>query len=163
MTRTYKRKMPQKYTREHLLAAIRAVKERSMKIPMAAEKYKVPPSTLYDHINGRVSKIGAGAPTVLTEGEEKEIVVTLQVLQEIGFGLTRELVGVVVRDYLNDQPCRPNPFRDGLPGKDWWQLFLKRWQSHLSERKPQHLSTHRELSATPEVMVHGFNEWSSCS
>ena len=50
--------------------------------------------------------------------EEKEIVVTLQVLQEIGFGLTKELVGLVVCDYLKDQPFRPNIFCDGVPGKD---------------------------------------------
>ena len=41
--------------------------------------------------------------------EEKEIVVSLQVLQEIGFGLTKELAGIVIRDYLKDQPERPNP------------------------------------------------------
>ena len=151
MVRTYQRKTSPKYGREELLAAIRAVKERNIKILVAARKYNIPPSTLYDHVKGSVGKIGAGAPTALAKSEEKEIVVTLQVLQEIGFGLTRELVGVVIRDYLHDQPC-PNRFRDGLPGKDWWQLFPKHWKSQLSERKPQHLPTHRALSATPEVM-----------
>jgi len=46
--------------------------------------------------------------------------VTVQVLQEIGFGLTKELVGIVIRDYLKDQPARPNPFHHGIPGNDWW-------------------------------------------
>ena len=27
--------------------------------------------------------------------------------------------------YESDQPCRPNPFRGGIPGKDWWRLFMK--------------------------------------
>ena len=103
-------------------------------------------------IKGSISRIGGGAPTVLTEGEEKEIVVTLQVLQEIGFGFTKELVGVVIRDYLKDQPYRPTPFRDGLPGKDWWRLFLKCWQSQLSMRKPQQLPIHGAVSATPGLM-----------
>ena len=48
-------------------------------------------------------KIGAGTPTILAPQEEKEIVVILQVLQKIGFGLTKDLVGIVICDYLNDQ------------------------------------------------------------
>ena len=129
-----------------------------MKVPVAADKYHVPLSTLYDHIRERVTKIGAGAPTILTKDEENEIVITLQVLQEIGFGLTKELVGIIIRDYLNDQPGRPNPFNYGVPGEDWWQQFLKRWHSKLSVRKPQHLPTHRALSATPEVMDGWFKQ-----
>ena len=71
---------------------------------------------LYDQVKSKpLQRIGAGAPTILTAREEKEIVVSLQVLQEIGFGLTRDLVGMVIRDYLNDQPFRPNPFRNGVP------------------------------------------------
>ena len=103
-----------------------------MKVPVAAEKYHVPLSTLYDHIKERVTKVGAGAPTILTKEEEKELVVSLQVLQEMGFGLIKELVGIVIRNYLNDQPGRPNPFSSGVPGQDWWQRFLKRWHSELS-------------------------------
>ena len=90
------------------LAAIKAVKEGEIKVTLAARKYNIPVTTLYDHnsdhTKGKFHKIGAGAPTVLTAREEKEIVVTLQVLQEIGFGLTKELVAVVIRDYLKDQP-----------------------------------------------------------
>ena len=52
---------------------------------MAAEKYHVPLSTLYGHVKEQVTKIGAGAPTILTKEEEKEIVVSLQVLQDMGF------------------------------------------------------------------------------
>ena len=138
-----------------LLEAIRAVKQRNMKVSTAASKFGIPQSTLYDHVNKGCIQIGAGAPTVLTHAEEKEIVVSLQVLQEIGFGLTKELAGLVIRDYLRDQPFRPNPFNHGIPGRDWWQLFLKRWSKDISERKPQHLPTNRATSATPEV----FDEW----
>lgn len=150
--RAYKQKKPLKYMEKQLLAAIDAVKLQKMKVTLAARKFNIPATTLYDHTKGRLCKIGAGAPTVLTPGEEKEIVVTLQVLQEIGFGLTKELAGVVIRDYLKDQTTRPNPFSCGLPGIDWWNGFLKRWKKSLSIRQPQHLSTHRAASATPEVM-----------
>lgn len=68
----------------------------------AARRFGVPFSTLYDH-----TKVSSGSPTILTVMEEKELVATLQVLQEIGFGVMKELVGVVIH-----QPFCPNPFRD---------------------------------------------------
>ena len=63
---------------------------------------------------------------------------------------------MVVRDYLKDQEFRPNPFKEGVPGRDWWSRFLKRWSSELSVRKPQHLPTHRAVSATVEVLDSWF-------
>ena len=97
-----------------------------MRTSVAALKFRVPQSTLYDHTNKyKRGAIGVGAPTILTKVEEKEIVVTLQVLQEIGFGVTKELAGLVIRDYLKDHPLRPNPFNNGIPGKYWWRSFLK--------------------------------------
>ena len=131
-----------------MLAAVTAVKSDKMTAALASRKFNIPMATLHDHVKGKVDRVGAGAPTVLTEKEKKEIVVSVQVLQEIGFGLMKELVGMVIRDYLADLPDRPNPFINGVPGKDWWQLFLKRWQSELSIRKPQQLSAHRALSAS---------------
>ena len=141
MVRTYKRKTSTRYSPEALQAAVKAVKEDGMSRSAAARRFDIPPSTLFYHISGEYSKVGAGAPTILSPVEEREIVITLQVLQEIGFGMTKELVGVVIHDYLKDQPTRPNPFQHGVPGKDWWRLFLKRWEKQLSVRKPQHLPT----------------------
>ena len=45
--------------------------------------------------------------TILSQREGKEIVVSLQVLQEMVYPLTRELAAAVICDYLEDQPfCR---------------------------------------------------------
>ena len=98
-----KRKSVTTYTAEQLKVAVEEVK-KGMKLTMASKRYNIPLTTLGDHARRGISKVGAGSPTILTENEEKEIVVSVQVLQEIGFGLTKELVGVVVRDYLKDQP-----------------------------------------------------------
>ena len=109
---------------------------------------------------GKSGKVGAGRPTVLTPAEEKEIVVTCQVLQELGYGLTREIVTDVIHHFLKDQG-RLSPFKDSSPGPDWWQAFMGRWPS-LSERKPQHLSAKRASAANPDTlkswfeMVQGF-------
>ena len=110
-----KRKTTTKYSSEVLLAAVKALKEGKMKRLAAAHKFNVPATTIYVHASGKYSSFGAGAPTILSSAEEKEIVVTVQVLQDIGFGLTKELVGIVIRDYLKYQPAHPNPFHLGIP------------------------------------------------
>lgn len=93
---------------------------------------------------GKSTKRYGGRPTILTGDEEHEIVVTCQVFQEIGFGLTRDMVENVVMQYLRDME-RPNPFLHNKPGKDWWLGFMRRWPN-LVERKPQHLPKNRAIS-----------------
>ena len=63
---------------------------------------------------------------VLNAQEEKEIVRCCQVLGEIGVCADRNVVGTVVRDYLQALG-RSSPFEDGVPGRRWWQKFFKRW------------------------------------
>ena len=72
--------------------------------------------------------------------------ITCQVMQEIGFGITREMVGNVVMDYLKDKG-RQNPFANDRPGNDWWLGFMRRWPK-LVERKPQHLPANRATALT---------------
>ena len=60
------------------------------------------------------------------------------------------MVAQVVSDYLQSIG-RPNPFHKGVPGPDWWALFLKR-QPQLSERKPEHLSKKRAEGVTQAVV-----------
>ena len=81
-----------------------------------AQKYGISHSTLYDHLTVKSKKAGAGGPTVLPKTEKREIATAFA---DMGFGLTRKLVEVVIYDYLQDQNI-PNPFTEGAPGKDWW-------------------------------------------
>ena len=81
---------------------------------------------------------------------------TTQVLQELGFGLTRRIVSEVVHKYLTASD-RPSRFHDGLPGRDWWERFLKRWSKQLAERKPQHLSVKRAAAANRPAIAGWFD------
>ena len=155
MVRHYNRKTPPKYAKEDVARAVRAVKECKMSQLLAAKKFNVPRTTLRDHLYDPSLRTGAGRSTFFSVEEEREMVASLQALQQIGFGLTRELAGIVIHDYLIDQPHRCNPFKDNLPGKDWWTLFMKRWCNELSLRKPQHLPTHRAVGASKDVL----NDW----
>ena len=46
---------------------------------------------------------------------------------------------------------------DGVPGKDWWQRFLKHWPS-LTERKPQHLSKSRAEAGDTGIIWAWFDK-----
>ena len=65
------------------MEAVHAVKKRKMKVSAAVARFGIPHSTLYDHAK-RDIRIGGGSPAILSHAEEKEIFVTLQVLQEMG-------------------------------------------------------------------------------
>ena len=55
----------------------------------------------------------------------KEIIITCQVLQELG----HEILSLI----LYTISYGSNPFKDGVPGPDWWQGFLQRW-TKLTEK-----------------------------
>ena len=76
-----------------------------------------------------------------------------QVLQEIGFGLTREVVGRVIMEYLA-LAKRQHSFKT-QPGKAWSRGFMDRWPM-LTERKAQHLSKKSAQGANEETIKSFF-------
>ena len=149
MLSKYKHKTACTWTNRQLEAAMEDVRAGRAGVRGAARKYGIPRSSLHDHLIDKSTKRYGGPPTVLTKEIEKEIATTCTVLQDFGFPLTKELVGVVIRDLLKDTG-QQNPFTGGTPGRDWWERFLSRWPL-LSLRKPQHLPKARALGATPAV------------
>lgn len=101
-------------------------------------------------LKGKRAAIGAGGANYIITKDEQEIVITCQVLAEIGFGITKEIVETVVADYIRENNIL-TPFKNGTPGKDWWQRFKKRWPS-LTEHKPQHLCKRRVEAANEATM-----------
>ena len=144
------------YSPEDLENAISEVQDNGASIRAIAEKYLIPKSTLHDHLKGKSKTAGAGGPTVLSPDVEREISLACITLADMGYGLTRDLVEVVVFEYLKDQEI-PNPFVGGVPGRDWWHRFMLRWP-RLSERRPQNLSKSRARASNPEIMNAWFNK-----
>ena len=162
-------KMPRRYrtvnNRNHwttgqLDKAKEAVENGEVNTNKAAKIYGIPYSTLRDHLKGNNKKRFGGRPTLLSFEEEKEISTSCQVLQQFGFPLNVDTVGIIVRDYLKE--CkRANPFKNSLPGYDWWEGFLRRWPK-LVQRKPQHLPKHRALGTRNEVKLYQIQNISTC-
>ena len=134
---------------EQLQAALEAVRSGKMKVHAAALKFCIPSSTLYDHLKGKSRRRYGGHPTILTCTEEKEIATSCQILQEFGYPLTKDIVGIIVRDYIT--ACGRIPSQIPLLGiYNWWCGFLSRWPK-LTQRKPEHLPRQRAQGACSEV------------
>jgi hypothetical protein len=101
------------------------------------------------HHTGTRKKRYGGPSTVLTYEEERQIVQSCVVLQEMGFPISRDSLTSVVADYLRDIK-RDNPFDGDLPGPDWFSGFMKRWRMTLTQRRPEHLSRKRAKCLTKD-------------
>ena len=84
------------------------------------------------------------------------MVASVSLTQEMGFGMTREMIGSIV-DYLSTVG-RENPF-NGQPGYKWWKGFLQRFHE-LVDRKLQHLPKHR---ATKRLFTDSLLRSVTCS
>ena len=62
------------------------------------------------YVTGKSQKVGVGGVTVLTHVEERERVLACTTLAGMGFGLTKDLVDVLVLDYFKGKQI---PFTNG--------------------------------------------------
>lgn len=76
-------------------------------------------------IVGKSNKQHGGQPTVLSKEKETEIVITCQVLQEMGFGMTRGNGGYCHPEYIQDKGLQSS-FTNDKPGNDGIHLKVAR-------------------------------------
>ncbi|XP_071133040.1 jerky protein homolog [Mytilus edulis] len=144
------------YDVEALKNAVDAVKS-GMSIRKAAIRYGVPKSSLNDRTTGKkpIALEFGRKPTIPIEIEDRMVEVVLT-LSEKGFGITKRQmlarVGTLVR-----QMDLKTPFKNGIPGKDWWKGFKNR-HPEVVIRKPEKLSTVRSRMLNATVVGNYFKE-----
>lgn len=122
----------------------------------AARTYNIPKTTLLDKLRLRTAlKTPLGASPVLTHAEEEELAKWALKMASIGYGQTRNQLKLKVKAIL-DADGRPNPFKDNMPGHDWFTRFLSR-HPHISERMGEALGKERAL-VTVEKLKGWFGE-----
>lgn len=166
MVRTYKRKYTNarngkthaqylSYSEEALQKAIEFVQNGTLKVKEAAEKYKIPVSTLsrkYRHKNCTQEK--AGHPTLFSKEEEKSFVEYVQLLSHWGFPLDSMDLRVFAQKYLNKIGKNIYRLKNNLPGIDWARNFLSRHKSEISNRTATNISSDR--AKTTEQVIDDF-------
>lgn len=143
-----------KYTPETLQKALSEINNGTMTVYKASKIYKVPRQTLYDKVNDKYKKQNrTGAPTVLSQKEEALIVDWVIMMAQIGFPVTKDILVQSVRKLVAELG-RANKFKEGYPGRHWFEGFLKR-NPEISKRVCQPLTTAR-VSATEEKIKAWF-------
>lgn len=119
------------------MRAVQAVREGSSQFA-AAKMFGIPRSTLFNKVTGK-SEIGkkSGPGTVLSSKEEDFIEKWVLCLADSGFPVVKRQLLHSIQLYLNANK-RKTPFTDNLPGRKWYNNFLKR-HPIISKRLSQNL------------------------
>lgn len=144
MPKKYIAKKKGKYVQhnyEHMAEAVKAVKAGEMSVRLAAERYGLPKSTLYDRVSGRFDlDTKPGRKPVLDTATEDQILKNVTENAEKGFGLSRQQL--LTRAGILCKRANISGFRNGTPSKHWW-YGLKRRHPEIGLRKPEKLGTVR--------------------
>ncbi|XP_053686654.1 uncharacterized protein LOC128736197 [Sabethes cyaneus] len=117
--------------------------------------HKIPAGTLRDKLRGKYPKGSKpGQVSILTNEEESKIVKWLTTLARTGFPVTLKQLRINVGNFIRLSQKR-SPFKNGIPGKKWVQLFLKR-HPEVSLRKPSVLARIRATIKKDQIV-----EWFS--
>ncbi|XP_017301521.2 uncharacterized protein LOC108252967 [Diaphorina citri] len=142
-TKTY-----DKTTIENALHAIR----NGMGYRKASLQFKVPKTTLIDKNKKKYKNENAGAPTILRPEEENILVQWIFRLGKAGFPVSKPQLIESVTELLKKLK-RPNPFKDGIPGRHWYEGFMNRHKD-ISCRVAQNLTKSRA-----DVTEVAIREW----
>lgn len=124
------------YSETDMQSALSSIKS-GLPIRKASKEFKIPRGTLQNRIHNRTKKSRKGPETILKSDEEKEIVDWLVANHFKGFPRRKDDVKNVVKEFLDaDARPRKNPFKDNLPGKKWYESFLRRHPS-IAIRTPE--------------------------
>lgn len=120
-------------------------------VKRASAIYNIPVSTIRDHLKGRrglKSKSYGRAPIIGIQNEET-LVLGLKTLETWGFGLSRNEVRQMVREFVRRNKLKTT-FKNDLPGEDWFLNFKRR--HNLSLKKPQNVEYSRKKATDPFII-----------
>ena len=159
MVRSYKPKLingvPVRKVRskENIISAVKEIHEKNTSIRKAAKIYNIPRTTLRTHyLNTDTEK--PGHPTILSKDEEEMLVTGIVAAGDFGFGREKADIIEMVAHFIAHSGRR-NPFKEGIPGDDWFRSFCERWKTQLSARKPE-IPTISRATACNETVVRSY-------
>lgn len=145
------------WAREDMEKAVAEAGSKVKSLQQAAKDNNVPFSTLRRRVErmrrGEAGEVKKGGRTLLPEHVERKLVAWILEMADKGLGVSKAEVGMKVREMVDTSGAN-HPFREGVPGRKWWNLFLARWPQ-LAERKAQTLDKGRAMALNAEAL-NGF-------
>ena len=117
-------KVHKQYDQSQLRQAVKMVREKKLSMAKAAERFKVPRSTIADKVHMR-SWIDPVARTALTPEEEERIVNWMTTSCRRGCKKWKADISKEVQRILNSEG-RTSRLTDNKPGTTWMKMFLQR-------------------------------------
>ena len=152
MVREYKRKRTKTYTPEDLNDAVKKIKEGSMTLRKAHNKYKIPLGTLSNHVHSKGKGYSkAGRPSVFDEETELAMANHLVCLGEWGFPFDTLDIRMFAKQVLCEEGRNVPQFDQNLPSKESAILFLKRQRETIGLRRCQNLAPSKAAVSAEDV------------
>ncbi|XP_022835853.1 tigger transposable element-derived protein 1-like [Spodoptera litura] len=138
-----------RYSEADMEAAIRECR-RGVATSTAAKKFGVPRVTLLNKVKGKTPiKRKMGRACYISDDTEALLVNWAKALVKRGFPIGKENLQDSVKKIVDDLNLE-TPFKNGRPGKRWYNSFLKR-HPELIPRQPQNLTSSRAAVTTSQL------------
>ena len=105
-----------------MLVEIYYIEFKGYSIYASTKNHGIATSNIHYWINGLTNTKRRGPVIVMTEEEEDELVDWCKKMAQLGHRLQLIQLKSTVAQICQG---RPNPFKDGFPGKSWWSGFKK--------------------------------------
>lgn len=128
------------YTASQLANAVEMAR-KGVSIRRAAATLHIPESTVRKNLSTTRLVKSPGRPTILSKLEESRIVEWITEMAKVGVPVDAQRLKTCVASFLH-MSARKTPFSNGVPGRKWMKLFLKR-HPNISRRIPSALAKHR--------------------
>ena len=140
------------YDEDRLQKAYEEVKEGRLSVRRAAERYRVPKSTLSDRVTGKVKFHSHSGPTrYLTDSEEAGLVSFISHCARMGYAKTRKEILAIVEERISSKGNTTTHVSNG-----WWESFRRR-HPELAIRTVEKLSYARSVATDATIINHYFD------
>ncbi|CAF1255767.1 unnamed protein product [Adineta ricciae] len=155
MTRTYIRKKVRGYSSADLEVALQCIRENTLTVNAAGEKYHIPRATLYARLSYRRGVGKQGGKTILSTEEEKLLIHVIHKYQEWQQPLTQSDVISIARDFMIELNKKNIDNNSSL--REWFLCFRQRWKSEIKLVEAYKLEKVRSVSCTQMTVDRWFD------